>query len=566
MSTRPASIGIARAVQASLLLALAVVALAFIPLHGTGWWPGAPIGARGWAACLLVALWFGASATTLLRARRSARARAAAAAVGGGVLEPGEWLVVHASQTGQAVEVAERTAASLLAAGLRSRVRDIASLDADQLATTHQALFVVSTTGEGDAPDAAAGFLRDTMGPASIRLPGLRYAVLALGDRGYRNYCAFGHALDTWLRQAGAAPLFDLVEVDNGDPAALRHWQHNLGIVAGAPELPDWAPVTYQCWTLEARRELNPGSAGAPVFEVRLAPPAGTAVQWRAGDIAEVGPRQAPVAVAALLAAIGLDGGEQVHLDDGRQALAGLLARSHLPAPEQVNGLDAQALAMQLQPLPSREYSIASIPQEGTLRLLLRRMLRPDGTPGVGSGWLCDHAPLHGGIDLRIRANPGFHGPPPGVPMILIGNGTGIAGLRAHLAERATQGGTRSWLLFGERHADRDFHLREDILQWLSYGGLERLDLAFSRGVDGAGVPQAALSTDRAAVHRGYVQDALRDQSARLCAWVDAGAALLVCGSLQGMAPGVDAVLRDVLGSGRVDDLLASGRYRRDVY
>lgn len=32
------------------------------------------------------------------------------------------------------------------------------------------------------------------------------------------------------------------------------------------------------------------------------------------------------------------------------------------------------------------------------------------------------------------------------------------------------------------------------------------------------------------------------------------------------MAPGVDEVLRDVLGDARVEDLLAMGRYRRDVY
>ena len=554
-----------RALQAAVLVALAVVGLAFVPLHGDDWWPGAPIGARGWAAALLVAAWLVASAGTLRRARRIAHAEAAAAAAGGGALDPGEWLVVHASQTGQAVEIAERTAGSLRAAGLQARVRDIASLDAIQLASARQALFVASTTGEGDAPDAAAGFIRDTMTP-SVRLPALRHAVLALGDRGYRNYCAFGRVLDAWLRQAGATPLFDLVEVDNGDPAALRHWQHHLGVAAGAPELPDWAPASYQCWTLAARRELNPGSAGAPVFEVGLAPPAGTAAQWRAGDIAEVGPRQSPAAVNALLAANGLDGHERVHADDGSHELAGLLSRSHLPSPGEVHGLDAQALASRLQPLPSREYSIASIPGEGTLRLLLRRMLRPDGTPGVGSGWLCDHAPIGGAIDLRVRGNPGFHGPPARTPMILVGNGTGIAGLRAHLAERARHDGSRSWLLFGERHADRDFHLREDILQWLADGALERLDLAFSRDIEGAGVPAAALAADRAAVHHGYVQDALRSQSARLRAWVDAGAALLVCGSLQGMAPGVDAVLRDVLGGERVDDLLASGRYRRDVY
>jgi sulfite reductase (NADPH) flavoprotein alpha-component len=32
------------------------------------------------------------------------------------------------------------------------------------------------------------------------------------------------------------------------------------------------------------------------------------------------------------------------------------------------------------------------------------------------------------------------------------------------------------------------------------------------------------------------------------------------------MAPGVDAALRHILGDARVDDLAATGRYRRDVY
>ena len=79
-------------------------------------------------------------------------------------------------------------------------------------------------------------------------------------------------------------------------------------------------------------------------------------------------------------------------------------------------------------------------------------------------------------------------------------------------------------------------------------------------------VPDHALAADAAAIHRGYVQDALRAEAARLRQWVDDGAAIMVCGSLQGMAPGVDAVLREVLGNERVEDLLVAGRYRRDVY
>ena len=554
-----------RTIQVLVLAALAAVALAFVPLHGGDWWPGPPATTQAWLAALLLTAYVAASGGTLWRARRRARADAAADPSHSGALRPDEWLVVHASQTGQALEFAERSLASLRAAGQRARLRSISGLDAATLAATRRALFVASTTGEGDPPDPAAGFVRDTMHPG-VALPGLRYAVLALGDRSYSNYCAFGHALDRWLRTSGAEPLFDTVEVDNGDPAALRHWQHHLGVAVGATGLPDWEPAAFAAWTLAARRELNPGSAGGGVFEILLAPPAGTAARWRAGDIVETGPRQAPAAVEALLAGAGLDRAAQVRRGATRTTLGELLSRSRLPAPEALAGLGPQVVADLLQPLPAREYSIASIPAEGQLRLLLRRMLQPDGRPGIGSGWLCDHAQPGDTIELRIRPNPGFHGPEATQPVLLVGNGTGIAGLRAHLAERIAAGGRRSWLVFGERHASRDFHQREDILRWLDEGTLERLDLAFSRDTAGSGLPEAGFAATRTAVHHGYVQDALRAEAARVREWVDAGASILVCGSLQGMAPGVDAALREILGAGRVDALLADGRYRRDVY
>ena len=47
---------------------------------------------------------------------------------------------------------------------------------------------------------------------------------------------------------------------------------------------------------------------------------------------------------------------------------------------------------------------------------------------------------------------------------------------------------------------------------------------------------------------------------------VAAGAAIYVCGSLDGMAGGVDTVLREVLGAAQVEALIEEGRYRRDVY
>ena len=65
---------------------------------------------------------------------------------------------------------------------------------------------------------------------------------------------------------------------------------------------------------------------------------------------------------------------------------------------------------------------------------------------------------------------------------------------------------------------------------------------------------------------RRYVQHCLLEEAERLRRWVDDGAAIYVCGSLEGMAGGVDAALQQVLGRDALDRLAQEGRYRRDVY
>lgn len=454
-------------------------------------------------------------------------------------------LLVWASQTGFALQLAERSAQALRAAGVVVRVRAIDQLDAGLLASSERALFIASTTGEGDPPDHAQGFLHRLV-PASPSLAHLQYGVLALGDRSYDQFCAFGHQLEGWLRQQGAHALFDTVEVDNADPASLRHWQQLLGQLGGdASEQPDWAPAAYQPWRLLQRTHLNPGSAGGAVHWLRLQPPPGEEVRWQAGDIAEIGPRHPAPVVDAWLRTQGFDGASL--LDDG-EPLRARLSRSHLPVLEIDRDLDT--LARMLRPLPHREYSIASTMADGVLELLVRRQLRADGSPGIGSGWLCDAAGIGDTIDLRLRRNPAFHGVAADVPLLLIGNGTGIAGLRAHLHEREAAGATRTWLLFGERNAAHDFHFAGELQERLQRGTLERLDVVFSR--DGG-------------EHR-YVQHRLQAQAGRLRRWVDDGATVLVCGSLQGMAPAVDAVIEQALGSDGREALVRAGRYRRDVY
>jgi sulfite reductase (NADPH) flavoprotein alpha-component len=407
-------------------------------------------------------------------------------------------LVIHASQTGFASELAERTAGLLRAGGVAVDLSAIASLTPAVLTHATRALFIVSTTGEGDAPDVATAFRREAM-TSPLALHGLAYGVLALGDRDYEDFCAFGHDLERWLHAAGAAPLFDTVEVDNGDEGALRHWQHHIAQLSGVTTQPDWSRPAYQPWQLLERRLLNPGSVGGPCFHLALAPDDATLMRWEAGDIVEIGPRLA-------------------------------------------NGEPAS--------LPHREYSIASVPADGALHLVVRQMRAEDGTLGLGSGWLTEHAAVGAMIDVRVRRNESFHAPTDNRPALFIGNGTGVAGLRALIKARMARGHTRNWLLFGERHAQADRLHVDELERWHDLGGIERLDLVWSRQSRGS----------------RYVQDRLRATADEVRQYVAEGASIYVCGSLAGMAPGVDAALRSILGEARVDELAATGRYRRDVY
>ena len=58
----------------------------------------------------------------------------------------------------------------------------------------------------------------------------------------------------------------------------------------------------------------------------------------------------------------------------------------------------------------------------------------------------------------------------------------------------------------------------------------------------------------------------MAEAAADLKDWVGQGAAVYVCGSLEGMAGEVNATLQQILGEEALQQLTADGRYRRDVY
>lgn len=481
------------------------------------------------------------------RRRKKRQVRDARKGLGENHSDAPAWLIGFASQSGFAEQLAWQTAGQLQAAGLPVKVQPLGSVSEEDLRQSEHALFVVSTFGDGEAPDSARGFERSVLG-RDLSLQGLNYSVLALGDRQYQHFCGFARRLHFWLTHQGGNALFAPVEVDSGDEEALLHWQHQLGQITGhAPAA--WASAHYESWTLSRRTLLNPDSSGTGVYLLGLNPPAPR--DWLAGDLVEILPRHCPWAVEHFLDGLGIAGTDEVLVDGLARPLEQVLASRQLPDNRShLVGLHAQALVEALVPVGMREYSIASIASDGVLELIVRQERHPDGSLGLGSGWLTEHAPLGAAISLRLRRNSGFHLPTEPVPMILLGNGTGLAGLRSLLKARIADGQQRNWLLFGERNIAHDYHCQNELQGWLASGDLALLDLAFSRDQD----------------EKIYVQDRLRESADVLRKWLAEGAAIYVCGSLQGMAAGVDQVLVDVLGSEAVQRLIEQGRYRRDVY
>jgi sulfite reductase (NADPH) flavoprotein alpha-component len=426
-----------------------------------------------------------------LRTRR--KREAAQRAKDEAAASPG-WIIAYASQTGNAEELAGQTLATLRLAGIPAQLSELSELHAADLQRAERILFLVSTYGEGDAPDAAAHFAGRLM-TGNLPLPQLHYAVLALGDSAYAQFCGFGRALDQWLQAQGAQSLFPRIEVNRSSAAAIGAWRQQLSHLAGTSDAPDWSAPAFDNWRLAGRVLLNPGSAGAPVYHLELEPQSGEPADWQSGDLVQIAP----------------------------------------PA-------DAER---------PREYSIASIPADGRVHLLVRLHSHEDGSHGVASGWLTRQADIGATIQLRLRQHRRFRLEDNAArPLILIGNGSGIAGLRGHLKARALAGQGRNWLLFGERNEAHDYHYREELQAWRQAGMLEQMDMVFSRDQ----------------VPRRYVQDRLAEHAGAVRGWIDDGAAIYVCGSLEGMASGVDEALAAILGRERLDQLAAAGRYRRDVY
>ena len=122
--------------------------------------------------------------------------------------------ILYGSQTGNGRGVASELAAKAQAQGYAVNLASMGDYKVRQLKQETILLAVVSTHGEGEAPDDAIELHKFLASKRAPKLENLNYSVLALGDSSYEFFCQTGKDFDDRLSALGAKSLQALVECD----------------------------------------------------------------------------------------------------------------------------------------------------------------------------------------------------------------------------------------------------------------------------------------------------------------------------------------------------------------
>ena len=122
--------------------------------------------------------------------------------------------IVYGSQSGNSKGVARQLGERLGGTGWEVVVEDLADFSIKDLQKAKYLFVAISTYGEGEPPAGAEEFHAALLSKRAPKLSDLKFAVLALGDKSYVNYCQTGIEFDNRLEELGATRILNRVDCD----------------------------------------------------------------------------------------------------------------------------------------------------------------------------------------------------------------------------------------------------------------------------------------------------------------------------------------------------------------
>ncbi len=534
--------------------------------------------------------------------------------------------IIYGSQTGQAKRIAAQLSERAAAAGLSVRLVRADAYSQRELAKEKHLVVVISTQGDAEPPDDARGLVEFVLGKRAPKLPGLRYAVLGLGDSSYPQFCAIGRQLDERLAELGASRFAPLGEADVDIEAVAGPWAEQT--LEQAKKVLGAQPPTARVSTLQpvpsraAHSRERPFAAPVLDNQTIVARDAardvrhlelsleGSGLSYLPGDAVGVWPQNPPALVQQWLSLLELDG-DQLANHHGRS----LPLRQWLTNERELTRLSRPLIA-----------ALADASSDEGLALLLR----PDQSRALAT-LLTDHQP----IDLWRRHPAAWSAEElvaalrPLTPRLYsIASSQKVVGDEVHLTVA-----TVDYVAHGERHwgaassfiaaagderrlpiyieSNERFRLPNDDARdvimigpgtgvapfrafvqerretgargrnWLFFGNRHitsefLYQLEWQAALRDGSLHRLDLAFSRDGASKIYVQQRMREQGRELYAWLQEGAHIYVCGDANHMAKDVHAALIDVaIAHGGqspeqakewLGELLQQGRYARDVY
>lgn len=136
-------------------------------------------------------------------------------------------VILVGTETGTAEDVADDLLEAISDAGMEAEILDMEEARTDAFDGSRAVVVCTSTTGDGELPENAIDIF-EVLEDERPDLSGVVFAVCALGDDHYEDFCQAGRDWSALLQELGAREVIERYEIDgfpeDEDTDGAREW------------------------------------------------------------------------------------------------------------------------------------------------------------------------------------------------------------------------------------------------------------------------------------------------------------------------------------------------------